>query len=94
VKSEVESDFRKQTLSNLNHQYFLSGVNSTASVNKESAVTPSGTLPTTPLTNRENLHSEIFDLKEQLRQAITLSEEQAFKRNKAEQQCIKLAKEL
>jgi len=55
----------------------------------------------TPLAQTEALHQEIGDLreqlrlaKEQLRSAIDLSEEQATKRKAAEENCIRLTKEL
>ena len=48
----------------------------------------------TPLAATEQLHQEVYGLKEQLKQAIEFSEEQVSKRKQAEQNCIKLTKEL
>ena len=48
----------------------------------------------TPLAVTEQLHQEVYALKEQLKQAIEFSEEQADKRKQAEQNCINLTKEL
>lgn len=42
----------------------------------------------------EALQQEVYALKDQLKQAIDLSEDQAAKRKQAEQNCIELTKEL
>ena len=83
VSTTQPDDFRKQTLSTLNQQYLLSGAKSsqcTVSVGvpaDESTLTPP---PPQLAATTEKLHQEVFALKEQLKQAIEFSEEQAEKR--------------
>ena len=55
---------------------------------------PSNLESTLPLVKLEKLHQEVYDLKEQLRKAISFGEEQAGKRKKAEERCIVLAHKL
>ena len=60
-------DLRKQTLLSSNKQFIMSGSKSlTAAVPDSSA---------TKLEVTERLHQEVFELKEQLRSAIQLSED-------------------